>query len=458
MHEKHQPISRASLLTAALSLFALAILTMSPGAEAIPSFTRQTGAACNMCHTQSFGPNLTPFGRKFKLDGYTMGMDGSEGPFTKGIPPLSGMLMGSLTHTDQAQDRQPTTGPSSPAFNSNDNLAMDQASLFYGGRIYGPIGAFAQFTYDGVGNAVAVDNIDLRFARTDDLWGHSLSYGLSLNNSPTVQDLWNTTPAWDFPFASSPIAPAPGAAPLIAEGVAQQVGGGSLYAMLDNLLYLEAGAYGDFSVGAQKNMGVWSSDNPLINGGAPYWRVALQHDWNGQYLALGTFGLQANLYPSRDMKSSGTNQYTDLGADLTYQYLGSMEHIFEFRGSYIREHQQLDASRALGLSSQSGVMLNTLNVNGSYTFQQTYSANLGFVNVTGTNDPLLYTDYTSARPNSQWFVTEFDYVPFGKSDSPGGSWLNLRFALQYVAYTKFDGSTKNTGDNNTLFLSGWLAF
>ncbi|HUL13090.1 MAG TPA: cytochrome C, partial [Methylococcaceae bacterium] len=191
---------------------------------------------------------------------------------------------------------------------------------------------------------------------------------------------------------------------------------------------------------------------------APYWRVALQHDWNGQYLALGTFGLQANLYPSRDMKSAGTNQYTDLGADLTYQYLGSMEHIFEFRGSYIREHQQLDASRALGLSSQSGVMLNTLNVNGSYTFQQTYSANLGFVNVTGTNDPLLYTDYTSARPNSQWFVTEFDYVPFGKSDSPGGSWLNLRFALQYVAYTKFDGSTKNTGDNNTLFLSGWLAF
>lgn len=435
----------------------LASLFYSHPAQAIPSFARQTSMACSSCHTSSFGPNLTPFGRKFKLDGYTLGGSG-DGPLTKGIPPLSGMLMGSFTHTDQAQPRQDTTGPSSPAFNSNNNLALDQASVFYGGKVYGPIGAFAQFTYDGVGNSVAVDNVDLRYARTDSLWGHSLSYGVTLNNSPTVQDLWNTTPAWGFPFASSPIAPAPGASPLIAEGVAQQVGGGSLYAMLDNLLYLEAGAYGNFGVSAQKNMGVWSPDNAQISGGAPYWRVALQHEWDGQYIEAGTFGMQANLYPNRDTTNFGTNEFTDLGADLTYQYLGDMEHIFEFRGSYIRENQQLNASRAAGLSSQSGVMLNTLNVNGSYTFQQTYTANFGFFNTTGTPNALGYPDYTAARPNSQWFVSELSYVPFGKADSIGGTWLNLRLALQYVAYTKFDGSTKNTGDNNTLFVSGWLAF
>lgn len=435
----------------------LATFIFGSTAQAIPSFARQTGMPCSSCHTNSFGPNLTPFGRKFKLDGYTLGI-GGDGPMTRGIPPISGMLMGSFTHTDQPQERQPTTGPSSPAFNGNNNLAMDQASIFYGGRIYGPIGAFAQFTYDGVGNTVAVDNIDMRFARTDALFGHSLSYGVSLNNSPTVQDLWNTTPAWGFPFATSPIAPATGAGLMIAEGLAQQVGGGSLYGMLDDLLYLEAGAYGQFSRETQKNMGVWSSDNAMIDGGAPYWRIMLQHQLDGHYFALGTFGMQADLYPARDMRTAGTNQYTDLGADFNYQYLGDMEHIFEFRASYIRENQQLNASRRLGLSHHSDVMLNTLNLNSSYTFQQTYTANLGFFDVSGTQDALMYTDYTAYRPDSQWFVTEFDYVPFGKNESPGGTWLNLRFAAQYIAYTQFDGSSKNAGHNNTLFLSGWLAF
>lgn len=36
---------------------------------AIPSFARQTGLACDVCHTVF--PHLTPFGRNFKIHGYT---------------------------------------------------------------------------------------------------------------------------------------------------------------------------------------------------------------------------------------------------------------------------------------------------------------------------------------------------------------------------------------------------
>jgi len=36
----------------------------------VPSFTRQTGLACSACHYQF--PQLTPFGRLFKLNGYTL--------------------------------------------------------------------------------------------------------------------------------------------------------------------------------------------------------------------------------------------------------------------------------------------------------------------------------------------------------------------------------------------------
>ena len=438
------------------AILALACWLYGGSAQAVPSFSRQTGMACASCHTNSFGPNLTPFGRKFKLDGYTFGGDG-EGPLTKGVPPISAMLMGSFTHTQKNQPRQPVTGPSSPAFNGNNNFAMDQASVFYAGRVYGPVGAFAQFTYDGVGNTVAVDNIDIRGAGKADLWGHTLNYGVSLNNSPTVQDLWNTTPAWGFPFASSPIAPSPDASPLISN-LGQQVGGASLYGMFDNLVYLEAGGYGNWSPGTQKNMGVWSPDNPALSGAAPYWRIALQHAWEGQYIELGTFGLQADTYADRYTHSAGTNQYTDLGADITYQYLGNMDHIVQFRGSYIRENQRLHGSQSLGGAAKNSVMLNTLNLNASYTYEQTYTGSFGFFDISGTSDALLYADNASFNPNSQGFITEVDYVPFGKSTSLWQPWLNLRLGLQYVAYTQFNGTAANAGNNNTLYLNGWLAF
>ena len=44
-------------------------------------------------------------------------------------------------------------------------------------------------------------------------------------------------------------------------------------------------------------------------------------------------------------------------------------------------------------------------------------------------------------------------------------WLNTRFSVQYVGYTRFNGGTTNydgagrkAGDNNVLYLLGWVAF
>src|ERR1700691_917322 len=49
------------------------LLTLSlaaPAAHAVPSFARQTGMACEACHTVF--PELTHFGRMFKANGYTL--------------------------------------------------------------------------------------------------------------------------------------------------------------------------------------------------------------------------------------------------------------------------------------------------------------------------------------------------------------------------------------------------
>ena len=65
-------MKRSSLVCTSISgLVLLAfVITLCPDAEAVPSFTRQTGLACTVCH--STPPELTAFGRKFKLDGYTL--------------------------------------------------------------------------------------------------------------------------------------------------------------------------------------------------------------------------------------------------------------------------------------------------------------------------------------------------------------------------------------------------
>src|ERR1022692_3717191 len=39
-------------------------------ADAVPSFARQTGLSCNVCHSNP--PQLTAFGRNFKLKGYVL--------------------------------------------------------------------------------------------------------------------------------------------------------------------------------------------------------------------------------------------------------------------------------------------------------------------------------------------------------------------------------------------------
>ena len=54
-----------------LLLVGAAVVLPTQPASAIPSFARQTGQPCASCH--SAFPQLTPFGRRFKLNGYTLG-------------------------------------------------------------------------------------------------------------------------------------------------------------------------------------------------------------------------------------------------------------------------------------------------------------------------------------------------------------------------------------------------
>ena len=83
----------------ALAALALGLGLYAAGMEpasALPSYARQTGQPCAACHTAF--PQLTPFGRRFKLGGYTL-EGGSFSPF---IPPVAAMIQSTFTHNNAA--------------------------------------------------------------------------------------------------------------------------------------------------------------------------------------------------------------------------------------------------------------------------------------------------------------------------------------------------------------------
>ena len=119
----------------AASLFATG--SFAPNrANALPSYARQTGEDCAACHVGGFGPQLTPHGREFKINGYADG---------KTIVPLSGMAVANFTHT-KGDRSEPISGHDG----RNDNVALQEASLFVAGRLAEGLGTFIQTTYSEV--------------------------------------------------------------------------------------------------------------------------------------------------------------------------------------------------------------------------------------------------------------------------------------------------------------------
>ena len=227
----------------------LSLLILNPsGAQAVPSYSTQTGQACAACHVGAFGPQLTPFGRNFKLYGYTQ-TDGGTHEL-----PVALMVQSSFTSTRKAQNPAPT------GFAPNNKFSVDQFSGFFAGGLTPNIGTFVQATYDGIGNVFHWDNMDVRYAHEGTLFGTDFVAGVTVNNNPTVQDLWNSTPAWGFPYASSGLAPTPAAGTLIDNGLAQIVMGGGVYASINDWVYLEADAYRGLSRNIRETLGSVPTD------------------------------------------------------------------------------------------------------------------------------------------------------------------------------------------------------
>jgi hypothetical protein len=430
------------------------ILIKPPMASAVPSFARQTGQPCATCHTAF--PELTPFGRRFKLGGYTMG----GGLTFDEAPPIAAMVIPTFTHTARNQDTEPAPGTS-----TNNNTILQQASMFYGGQIYGNLGAFSQITYDRASLHTFLDNTDVRYADATRFLGLDLIYGVSGNNNPTVQDVWNTTPAWGFPYIASTLAPAfspPGT--LIEGGLAGKVVGTGVYTYWNDMLYLEASVYQNLSMQTLRALGEPGIGDASIGGGAPYWRAAFEYDLGEHSLEVGTFGMLANVLPGR-VAGFGFDQYLDIGFDAQYQYIGD-PHSVTLKITHINEKQQLNSSFAQAISSNSYNTLETFRATASYVYDHTYSLTAAYFSAYGSADAGLYSATSLANsPNGEGLIFDAAYLPFSNGGPAVWPWLNARIGVSYTHYLKlfggtnnFDGAFHNASQNNTIFAYTWIAF
>ena len=438
-------------------------------AAALPSFARQTGQPCATCHTAF--PQLTPYGRRFKLMGYTT--TGGQYPIPP-YPPLAFMLQSGFTHTNA------DLGPQGGAFNSSNNWTdlAQQASVFWGGKVTDHLGAFVQSTlsYDAGGTVFALDNTDIRYAATASLAGHDVIWGLDVNNNPTVQDPWNTTSAWSWPFIASTFQPGPYAKTLfdgpfgglLGPNNAVSAGG---YVFVDDSYYAELSLYKTPSYSLQTRLGACCAtdllnDNISFDGPAPYWRFAVEKNFGEHSIMVGTYGMLANVVPN-NIGGMGTDKYWDEGFDSQYQWIHD-RHAVTLRANYVIERQQFDNSLfSQTIASNHVDYLRSLKLQGEYVYDNTYAFGAGYFNISGTPDAGIYFGNNgSSSPNSAGWVFDVSYLPFSHGGPGVWPWMNTRIGASYTMFTKLDGLTKDVDNttglkasgNNTLFLYAFTMF
>src|SRR6202171_4195242 len=128
-------------------LVLLVVGGMAGQAGAVPSYARQTGQECVACHV-SF-PELTPYGRYFKLTGYTIGKVAISKEGINYVP-VAVMAQASVTSTRNNKATDPETGETVTVNQRNNGFVLCCASVFLAGKVNEYIGGFIQWTYNNL--------------------------------------------------------------------------------------------------------------------------------------------------------------------------------------------------------------------------------------------------------------------------------------------------------------------
>lgn len=432
----------------------LLLLSMS-NVHALPSMGRQTGMQCSGCHTVF--PELTSFGRQFKLRGYSISVPKEKSSNSMfGDVPIAALLQISRNTTKNVS----TPGAVPDQFPSDRETIVQAAGLYYGGKIADKSGALVQYFYDGIEKKWAMEMFDVRWADTTTaLGGKESILGFTLSNTPGVTDIYNSTPMWSFPHTETPALMSNTQAATDMR-LAGRVGGPGMYALWNDLLYGELALYRTTKNGVLRPLGWGVEKDDLVKGIAPYWRVALQRDFGPHFFSVGAYGLSARIYTDAEDLSLGTDRFRDIAIDGQYQFNGG-DHLVSAQATQIREKQKLDGAFAAELASNPTNTLRTTRANVHYWYKRTVGGGLGVFSTTGSEDQMRYNmgeavhGSINGSPNTRGWMMDLNYLPVH----------NVKLALRYTAYSKFngaginyDGNGRGAKDNNSVYLLGWFMF
>jgi hypothetical protein len=453
-------------------------LIASESSYALPSFSEQTDQPCKLCHLNV--GELTPSGRQFKLKGYTQG---------KRVSPFSITATASVTKVKSTA----SSADASITMPKNGKLIPEEANLYTAGKLSDHLGGNVKWTSSfanttptfgssGVqtgthtGHDFFLDASDVRFAKEDVIASQNVIWGVTVNNAPGAQDLWNTTPVHAFPYRSSSLLNAWGIGQfgptsMIDGGLLSQTMGVGSYAMVNDEIYVELSNYIKVSPSSSA-LQLSGPINTINSNSNPYWRLAWNKVNGPDSYMVGTFGMVTNLARDPFVAGSASGRYTDQGLDVQYQHITDA-HSVSAQATYI--HEQVEwGTRSVGRSHDApSSRLSTFRTKLTYDYLRTYGSSIFYFRSNGSTDNL-YWSYnqdsnvvtgacnqntsllafcsSNGSPKTNGMGFELYYVPTPK----------VHVALQQTYYRSFlgggtfidnsSGGSRDARDNNLTYL------
>jgi hypothetical protein len=302
------------------------------------------------------------------------------------------------------------------------------------------------------------------------------AFGITLNNSPGVRDPVDANQVWGFPALGTD-----GSLfnPSVGGQLPRRVLGLTSYVYVDKSWYAELGGYGAMPRNMQRRLGLnpESNDPGALSGLAPYWRMAYIRDFNTQMVSFGLYGMNADKQltvisppgaPRMTTRSGPSDKMRDIGVDAEYQYRGDRSNTLQLRANYVDEHRDYGSTPVMfGFSAAPAGHIRETTLTATYSLNETWSATTARLRTRTSNDPVRYLNATADSDINYYSLI---WVPFGKEDSWGAPWANLRLTAEWLRFKKFNGASQdlfgarfggplvNACDLNTFNLGASVAF
>jgi len=305
----------------------------------------------------------------------------------------------------------------------------------------------------------ALSNTPVGQGELQNAWSPGAAYNpafaLAPGFAPAIANPWPARPLTVSPFAAPVYRSVTDGGPFSEDLTSPAFDIGRYDAMWEDTIFTEIAAYGGLERDALRVAGMRAMNGADgASGGIPYGRLTVRREFQeGRHaLTLGAYGLQTSVRPTA-ISGFGDDSYTDAAVDGTYRWTAhpnrNISDTVSMHVLFLHESENLIASHAI-FGTRSTDDLTVFRGDASWSWGANVTPTVQYFQIAGSADPVRLGTLDGS-PNSKGWIAEVGCPPSDNSGSPL-NWFNVRLSLQFVAYSEFDGSSRNASHNNTLLL------